>query len=526
MQGAGKAFGAGMKCICCAFRHLYGVDIVPKPIDSTELKDMELFSDMPSDDGLPGAQRRLAMIAVMTATAMAVFDGTIVNIALPQISRALHASAGTVIWVANGYLLAMAMTLATFASLSTRLGFRTLFTSGLAVFTLASLGCALSSSMAMLICMRLLQGLGGAAMLSIAPAIHRTVFPNRLLGRILGLNAMLIATSTVIGPTLGGTLLAALSWQWLFAINVPLGIIAIVLSLRAVPGTHTPSGEPFDMAGAALSAMAMGALILAADACSRLAERGQFHDAALTAAAYGLVALVAGILFVWDQRRARQALLPLDMFASKRFSLAALTSLASFVGQGIAFVALPFLFQNAYGYSAFEAALLFTPWPIGIMLAAPHAGRLADRHSPAALATAGLALFTVGLVLLAMLPDRAQAWDIAWRALVCGVGFGFFQSPNNREMLSNVARAHSGQASGVLAIMRTFGQCLGAAILGIILSVCTARAMVHGGLQMNTLQDAQAIQLALWVAAAATALATVVSVSRLRQAGKPLPQRD
>jgi len=189
-------------------------------------------------------------------------------------------------------------------------------------------------------------------------------------------------------------------------------------------------------------------------------------------------------------------------------------------------VALPFLFQNAYGYSAFEAALLFTPWPIGIMLAAPHAGRLADRHSPAALATAGLALFTVGLVLLAMLPDRAQAWDIAWRALVCGVGFGFFQSPNNREMLSNVARAHSGQASGVLAIMRTFGQCLGAAILGIILSVCTARAMVHGGLQMNTLQDAQAIQLALWVAAAATALATVVSVSRLRQAGKPLPQRD
>jgi len=479
---------------------------------------------MPCDDGLPGAQRRLAMIAVMTATTMAVFDGTIVNIALPQISRALDASAGTAIWVANGYLLAMAMTLATFAALSTRLGFRTLFVSGLVVFTLASLGCALSPSMAVLIGMRLLQGLGGAAMLSIAPAIHRTVFPSRLLGRILGLNAMLIATSTAIGPALGGTLLAALSWQWLFAINVPLGLIAIVLSLRAIPTTRSPSRERFDIAGAALSAVAMGAMILAADACSQMAEREQFQDAVLKAAAYGLVAIVAGVLFVWDQRHARQALLPLDMFSSARFSLAALTSLVSFVGQGIAFVALPFLFQNAYGYSAFQSALLFTPWPIGIMLAAPHAGRLADRHSAAMLSTAGLALFTVGLVLLALLPDRAPAWDIAWRVGVCGVGFGYFQSPNNREMLSNVRREHSGYASGVLGIMRTFGQCLGAAFLGIILSVCTARALTYGEIQMNALQDAQAIQLALWLAAAATAVATAVSVSRIRKAGHPLPQ--
>jgi MFS transporter, DHA2 family, multidrug resistance protein len=237
-----------------------------------------------------------------------------------------------------------------------------------------------------------------------------------------------------------------------------------------------------------------------------------------------LIAIVAGVLFVWDQRHARQALLPLDMFSSARFSLAALTSLASFVGQGIAFVALPFLFQNAYGYGAFQAALLFTPWPIGIMLAAPHAGRLADRHSAAVLSTAGLALFTVGLVLLALLPDRAQAWDIAWRALVCGVGFGYFQSPNNREMLSNVSRENSGPASGVLAIMRTFGQCLGAALLGIILSVGTARAMADGEIQMNVVQDAQAIQLALWLAAVATAVATAVSVSRIRKAGDPLPQ--
>jgi DHA2 family multidrug resistance protein-like MFS transporter len=478
---------------------------------------MELFSDMPSDEGLPGAERRRAMIAVMTATTMAVFDGTIVNVALPQISLALNASASASIWVANSYLLAVAVTLATFASLSGRVGFRKLFTAGLSVFTLASLGCALSSSITMLIGMRVLQGIGGAAMLSIAPAIHRTVFPNRLLGRILGLNAVLIAASSAIGPVLGGTLLATLGWEWIFAINVPLGIIAVALSLTAIPNAPKPTGEPFDTAGAFLSAIAMGALIMAADTCARLSQKDDARDAALTAAVYGLIALIASIVFVWDQRRARQPLLPLAMFASDRFSLAALTSLASFVGQGIAFVALPFLLQNAYGYSVFQSALLLTLLPIGIIVVAPQAGRLADRHSPAMLSTIGLALFTVGLASLARLSDIAPEWDIGWRILICGMGFGFFQSPNNREMLSSVAREHSGNASGVLAIVRTFGQCLGVALLGAVISVYTADAMVLGETQMNAAQDARAIRIALWAAVAATALATAVSLSRIRK---------
>ena len=476
---------------------------------------MELFSDLAGDEGLPGAERRRVMIAVMLATTMAVFDGTIVNVALPQISQALAASPGEIIWVANAYLLAVAMTLAMFASLSGRVGYRAQFSAGLAVFTLASLGCALSASVSMLIGMRVLQGLGGAAMLSIAPAIHRTVFPNRLLGRILGLNAVLVAASTAIGPALGGTLLAALGWQWIFAINVPLGIGAVWLSLSAIPDTRKPALGRFDTAGAILSAVAMGALIMAADACAGLGQMGQAGDAALAAASYALVAVVAALVFVWDQRRAADPLMPLAMFASGRFSLAGLTSLASFVGQGIAFVALPFLFQNAYGYNAFQSAMLFTPWPIGIVLVASTAGRLADRHSPAILSTSGLALFALGLALLALLPDQGRAWDIAWRTLVCGMGFGFFQSPNNREMLSNVAREYNGHASGVLAIMRTFGQCLGAALLGVVLAICTAHAVAHGETQMNAVEDAQAIRLALWVAVAAIILAAGVSYRRI-----------
>jgi DHA2 family multidrug resistance protein-like MFS transporter len=479
---------------------------------------MSLFTDVADDDGLPGPQRRLALVALMTATAMTVLDGTIVNIALPNIALALHVSAGAAIWVANGYLLTAAMTLALFASLASRVGYRNQYAAGLAVFTLASLGCALAPSLDVLIGMRLVQGLGASAILSIGPAILRTVFPNRLLGRILGLNALMVAATTAVGPALGGMLLAMSSWEWLFAINVPLGLLGLVLVLRALPGERTAALGRFDGAGALLSAAAMGALIMAAEACQRLGAPGQAGNAGVHALLYGAVAIGAGWAFIWRQRHAAQPLLPLAIFASARFSMAALTSLISFVGQGIAFLALPFLFQSDYGFSALHAALLFTPWPLGIILAAPQAGKLSDRYPPSALSSAGLAIFTVGLALLALLPAHAQAWDICWRGFVCGIGFGFFQSPNNREMLSNTSRAHSANASGVLAIMRTFGQCLGAALMGIILSVFGAHVIAGTGTVLSAAQDAHAIRLSLWVAAAATALATVISVSRMRGA--------
>lgn len=474
---------------------------------------MELFSDRPGDEGLPGRERRLAMAAVMTTTTMAVFDGSMVNIALPQIARALDVSSSDAIWVANGYLLSVAMTLAIFAALATRFGFRALFAIGLGVFTLASLGCAMSSSLEMLIAMRLLQGIGGAATLSIGPAILRSIFPNRLLGRILGLNALLVAASTAIAPILGGTLLSAMSWQWLFAINIPLGIIALTLTLRVIPGKSSPAREPFDIAGAVLSAVMLGSLIMTARTFSQPDDGALSFDTLTTAVAFGLTAVITGLAFIWRQRHAPKPLLPLGMFASMRFSLAALTSMASFVSQGITFVALPFLFQSVYGYSAFMSALLFTPWPIGIILAAPYAGRLADRYPSAIISTVGLCLFAVGLALLALLPDHAQVWDIGVRSLLCGIGFGCFQSPNNREMLSNASRENSGYASGVLAIMRTFGQCLGAALVGVILA-----AYVQSGgepLQL-AVQEAQAVRLSLWLAAAATILAIAISFSRIR----------
>ncbi len=463
---------------------------------------MTLFLDKPGDEGLPGHERLLAMIAVMTSTTMAVFDGSMVNIALPQIARALDVTAAEAVWVANGYLLSAAMTLAIFAALAAHIGFRRLFAAGLSLFTLASLGCALSQSLETLVAMRILQGIGGAATLSIAPAILRSVFPNRLLGRILGMNALLIASSTAIAPVLGGTLLATLSWQWLFAINLPLGILALHFTLRVIPAATSALRGPFDTPGALLSALMLGSVVMASSARS-----------GLTALSYGLVGVAAGALFVLRQRQALQPLMPLTLFASPRFSLAALTSLASFVSQGMTFVALPFLFQSVYGYSALTSALLFTAWPVGIMLVAPHAGRFADRYAPSLIATVGLCLFAVGLILLARLPHDPPVWDISLRSLICGIGFGCFQSPNNKEMMANASREHSGYASGVLAIMRTFGQCLGAALLGGILALYAPSGNVE--------QEAFAVRLGLGLAAGATLLAILFSLSRIRQISAP-----
>ena len=212
--------------------------------------------------------------------------------------------------------------------------------------------------------------------------------------------------------------------------------------------------------------------------------------------------------------------------ASNRFRMPARrrssdgTSLASFVAQGLAFVALPFLFQSGMGYSAFVSGMLFTPWPLTIAGVAPLAGHLSDRYPPPILSTTGLAVLTLGLALLATLGAHATPLDIVLRASVCGLGFGFFQAPNNRELLGSAPRESSGSASGILATVRVTGQSLGAALVAIVLAasapaVAGVAAHSGGGAHPGIVV---AVHLALWLAAGCAALATLVSALRLRPA--------
>jgi DHA2 family multidrug resistance protein-like MFS transporter len=449
-----------------------------------------LFSTEPGDDGLPAALRRPVLAALVLSTVIMMLDTTMVNVALPSMAQALGVDPAYSIWVAQAAALASAMSMVAFAALGDVVGFKRLFTAGLAVFTLASLGSALSPSLPWLLACRTVQGVGAAAAMSIAPALYRIAFPGRLLGSVLGVNALVVAASTAFGPTIGGLLLSVVTWPWLFVFNLPFALAALWLGARALPADAGRGGR-FDAAGAAWSALAMGAAIVALN--------GHLHQGWVTRLAAALAALAALALFIARQHRASAPLLPLGLFASARFTAAAAVSFCAFVGQGIAFVAVPFLLQHTYGYSPLQSALLFTPWPLAIGVAAPLAGRLADRYSSGMLSTAGLAILAVGLALLAAMGPDAQLHAILWRAFVCGAGFGLFQTPNNREMLGTVARAHLGAASGVLALARTFGQTVGMALAALALAAAAG---------------APGIRLALGGAAATAALAGALSAWR------------
>jgi len=400
---------------------------------------------------------------------MAVLDGSIANVALPTIGRELRADPASSVWVVNAYQVMVAMLLLPLSSLGDAIGYRRVYAAGIALFTLGSLACAISTTLLLLVLARVLQGIGGAAIMSIAPALYRTIFPSRLLGVAVGISAFTVASSSAVGPTLGGAILAVAPWPWLFAINVPLGAFDTLFALRALPRGRG-SGGRIDVTSALLSAAAVALLVMALDGVARhLALR-------VTGAMLGTCA-VLGFAFVRRQGTLPRPMLPLEIFRIRRFSLAAATSLISFTSQGLAFVALPFLFQGVYGYSAFASGLLFTPWPLAIAVAAPLAGRLADRHPAPVLSTIGLGVFALGLALLALLPAHAVPADVILRAFVCGVGFGFFQAPNNREILGSVPRERSGSASGVLATVRVTGQSLGAAGVAIALGAGTTGAL-------------------------------------------------
>lgn len=443
---------------------------------------------------------------------MSVLDASIANVALPTIARELHTDPAASVWVVNAFQIAVTVTLLPLASLGDSIGYRLVYTGGIVVFTIGSLACALSRTLLLLVVARVLQGFGASAIMSVGPALYRTIFPSAKLGQALGISAFVVASSASAGPTIGGAILAVLPWPWLFALNVPIGIADALLAPRALP-RGTGRGGRVDYPSVLLCAVALGAFVVGLDGFAHAAARLQIGASFATA-------ILAAAVFLDRQRRVKRPVLPLDLFASSRFSLAIATSFCSFVAQGLAFVSLPFLFQEALGFSPLGSGLLFTPWPIAIALMAPIAGTLADRYSAQVLATFGLATFACGLETMALLPAHASVANIVWRAALCGVGFGFFQSPNNREIMGSISRERSGSASGVLATVRVTGQTVGAALVAIALGTAGATLVSRGAAgRLSAAAHAtisHSVHATLAFAGAAAAAAAIVSALRLR----------
>ncbi|MBV8601771.1 MAG: MFS transporter [Candidatus Eremiobacteraeota bacterium] len=437
---------------------------------------------------------------------MAVLDGSIANVALPTISRELSATPAESIWVVNGFQIAVTATLFAFASLGELAGFTLIYRTGVAVFTFGSLFCALSHSLPELVVSRVLQGFGASMIMGIQPSMLRGIYPPQLLGRGTGWTALTVATSAAAGPTIGGSILAVAPWPWLFMINVPIGAVLLVMSARTIPH-YPPTGSlrDYDLAGAIWCGVALSAFTLGVEAIA--------HGGAesLVATCF-LAAITALVLFVKRERRASRPLIPLELFKLRTFTLSSATSVCSYTAQGLAIVSLPFFFQTVLGRTPFEAGLILTPWPLAVAAVAPFAGRLADRKPVWILATSGLAFMAAGCALLALLPPNPSVGEIVWREIVAGLGFGFFQSPNNRELLTSVPRERGGTAGGMLATARLFGQSLGAALVAVTFGALGAKLVEAGGTHVQAI--AHATPLTLWLAALVASAGAFVSALR------------
>jgi MFS transporter, DHA2 family, multidrug resistance protein len=414
-------------------------------------------------DGLPAERRAWAAAAIFTALAMASLDTAIANIALPAIAAELHVGAADVIWVVNVYQIALVATLLPLAALGEIVGHHRIYLGGLLLFTLASLACACAWSLPSLLVARTLQGLGASGVMAVNTALVRVIYPGRLLGRGIGNNAMVVATAFTLGPTIASAILAIGPWSWLFAVNIPFGVVAMLIGLKTLPRTPR-AAHAFDFPGAFLAAGCLGMFILGIGSAA--------HHAPPAIVA---TELAAAVMLGWVLTR-RQAdhpapMLPIDLFRRPLFALSTATAICAFAVQGLAFVSLPFYFQDILGRSQVETGFFMTPWPLVVAVMAPIAGRLSDRYPAGILGSIGLAMLGVGMVLLAMLPLSPHVADIVWRMAICGCGFGFFQAPNMRALMTSAPADRGGSASGIVATARLTGQTTGAALAALCFGI-------------------------------------------------------
>ena len=421
-------------------------------------------SSMP-DSPMTSREKR-GMAAIMIAVSLATLDTAIANTALPNIAADLHSTPAASVWIINAYQLAMVATLLPFAALGGIVGHRRIYLGGVMVFIVSSVICAMAWSLPSLAAARVLQGIGAAAIMSVNTALISAIFPIHRLGRGLGFNALVVGVSFAVGPTVASIILSFGTWPWLFAVNLPIGLLALSIGWHSLPQTKR-SEHGFDPVAAILNVITFAALIFA------LCEGVQREPAQYVVAAV-VVFAIAFALLLRRERGHPAPMLPVDLFRRPMFALSTVTAICSFAAQGLAFVSLPFYFEHVLGRNPVETGFLLTPWSAVVALMAPIAGRLSDRYPPGLLGGIGLAVMAAGMASLAIMPADASVLNIGIRMAVCGAGFGFFQSPNLKALMASAPRERAGGASGVVATARLLGQATGAALVALSFGIAGA----------------------------------------------------
>lgn len=413
--------------------------------------------------GLEGAARSRAMAAVGLSVLLSVLDYAVANVALPTIARDIHTTPSASIWVINAYQLASLIALLPVAALGESLGAARLCRVGLAVFIAASALCALSGSLAELASARVLQGLGGACIMGVNLSLVRRIYPAAQLGRGIALNGLVIATGVALGPTVASAVLSVAPWPYLFWINLPLGLAAMWFALTSLPDTPRVQRR-FDWLSALLLAFALGPLVVGFDS---LAHRGSPSRAG---AAIGFGATCLTILIRRELGRTTP-LFPVDLLAMRGFSTAFSVGFLGFIASNFFIVAMPFFLEAGLGRDAVQTGLMMTPWAASVAFGSFLIGRVADRMRAATVSSAGLLLTATGFLLLRVMSAHPSDLDVCARIALAGLGFGFFQPPNNRAILLAAPLARSGAASGMVSAARLFGQTIGAMLVATVFAL-------------------------------------------------------
>lgn len=401
-----------------------------------------------------------ALLAILAGVVIVTLDISITSTALPAIAIGIGVSPATAIWIVNIYYLAVVAALLSLAALGEIYGHRKIFYAGLMVFAVAALICGLASSLPMLMAGRSLLGMGAAAVSATTPALIRYIYPPQRLGRGLGLYALVAGVSFAAGPPVASVILSVADWPWLYFLSAPIALLALGLAIRGLPETER-NIRRFDRISCVLCATTFSCLLFG------VAGMAHLGPLPILAAFAGFG--VGGALLLKREANHPAPILGADLFRRPAFALSSLTSICSFSVQGLVFISLPFLFLTM-GFTQVEAGLLIIPWPATLIVMTVIASRLSDRIPPGLLGGVGLAILAIGLVLLATMSAEANNVAIGWRLVVCGIGFGFFQSPNMVAFMQSAPKKRSGSAGGILALSRLLGQSIGAAAVAFWMS--------------------------------------------------------
>ncbi len=430
----------------------------------------------------------LAVVAI--GVFMATLDASIVNISLPKISLYFGVPLGGMVeWVIIAYLIVISSILLTLGRLSDMIGRKVIWVFGLAVFTASSVLCGVAPSLLFLVVSRAFQGIGGAMIMSVGPAMITHAFQAGERGRALGFLGTVVAVGTSAGPTLGGIITQAFSWRWIFYINAPIGIIGIITTIRLLSEPMRPSGaaKKFDLAGAALLSISLVLLMLAMTFGQELGWASPWIMGLFAASAVLLGA------FVHFERSIAYPIVDLSIFNNRLFSASLVSSFLSFLSLFAVMFLMPFYLEELLFLQPDHAGLLLTAVPLTISLVAPVSGWLSDRYGSRVLSSLGLTVSSVGLFFLSRLTQSTSLSGIVWPLIVAGFGQALFQSPNNNAIMSSVPENRIGTASGFLATVRVLGQGFSVAMAGAIFT-SLGGAKAGATLTRNGAHDAVALQ--------------------------------